>query len=103
MYGPDLRSVTFVMYDIFFSNSFVEKTLGRLIATVFALDTCDTLESFCPASWDFVKFTSQEECVTLMSSLRKATTNTRGLMLIVTPKSTQIKAGSPLRTHILLS
>jgi hypothetical protein len=80
-YEADLRSVTFTTHDIYFPPAtFVDNSLGRSNATVFAIATCDTLENLCPASWELDNFTSQEECVARMESLPKLTTNDRGLV-----------------------
>jgi hypothetical protein len=79
-FESDLRSVVFATHDVYLPDTFVDKTLGRGNSTVFAMNTCDTLENRCPASWKFDNFTSQEECVARMESLPKLTTNERGLV-----------------------
>jgi hypothetical protein len=80
-YESDLRSVTFTTHDLYLSQAFVEATLVRSTnSTVLAMNTCDTLENRCPASWKLDSFTSQEECVARMDSLPKVTTNERGLL-----------------------
>jgi hypothetical protein len=80
-YESDLRSVTFTTHDMYLSNAFGDETLGvRANSTVFAMNTCDTLENRCPASWKLDNFTSQEECVARMDSLPKVTTNERGIV-----------------------
>jgi hypothetical protein len=82
-YEPDLRSVTFVTHDVYYPDALIDESISRRSnSTVFAMNTCDTLENRCPAFWKLDNFTSQEECVARMDLLPIVTTNTRGLAVV---------------------
>jgi hypothetical protein len=81
-YTPDL-SVSVVTHDIYLPSVFFTELLAdQFNSTSVAIDTCEVLETICPATFEYNNFESREECVSQMTTLPTITANERGLATV---------------------